>query len=62
MHATYPVHLLFLALIILFGKEYKLCNSSLCSFFSTSVPCSQTPSVYVLPLKSETMFHIHTKQ
>jgi hypothetical protein len=27
----------------------------------SSVPCSQTPSVHVCPLISETMFQIHTK-
>jgi len=28
----------------------------------SSAPCSQTPSVYVLPLVQETKFHTHTKQ
>jgi hypothetical protein len=33
MHPTWPVHLIFLCLIILiFGKEYRVC-SSLCNFF-----------------------------
>jgi hypothetical protein len=27
----------------------------------SSAPCSQTPSVYILPLMSETKFHTYTK-
>jgi hypothetical protein len=50
-------------------EEYKLWISSLCSFLQSpvtsslfvqifsSAPCSQTPSVYVPPLLSETKCH-----
>jgi hypothetical protein len=75
IHAKCPTHLIPLDLLILvmLCEEYKSCNSSLCSFFHlpvTSFLCgpnillstlSQTPSVYVPPLKSETKFHAHTQ-
>jgi hypothetical protein len=54
---------------IMFGEEYKLQSSSLRSFIQPPVisvqiffwaPCSQTPSVYVPPLKRDTNFHSYT--
>jgi hypothetical protein len=74
MRATCLVHLSLIDLIlIILGEESKLCSSSKSSFLQPlplqcslvqiffSALCSQTPSIYVPPLITETKFHTHTK-
>jgi hypothetical protein len=76
MRVTCLAHLIFIDLIcpMLFGDVYKLWSSSLCNVMHSPVtqsslvqilslePCSQTPSVYVLPLMWGATFHTHTRQ
>jgi hypothetical protein len=73
MHVTCPAHLILLDFInlIIYGKSisyeapHYAIFSNLLSLRSSSVqifsstPCFQTPTIYVLPLMSETKFHTH---
>jgi hypothetical protein len=75
IHTTWPIHLILLNLIILIilGKEHKSRSCLLwsfphppvtSSFFGPNIlhsTCSQTPSVYVSSLMSETKCHTHTE-
>jgi hypothetical protein len=74
MRATCPAHIIFhdVIIIIIFGEEisyqtprYAVLSNPLSLHLSSAemfspAPCSQTPSVYVPPLMSETKFHTHT--
>jgi hypothetical protein len=70
IHITCPTYLIVLDLmtLIMFNEEYRLWNSSLCSFLHHPLsitllgPYSQAPSVSLLPFGRETKFHTHIKQ
>jgi hypothetical protein len=69
-----PSHRFRLNFLIMFDREHKLCNSSLRNDLRPSTASSpydpyillctfsQTPSVYVPALMSQTKFHAHTEQ
>jgi hypothetical protein len=69
IHATWPVFLLLLDLIILImvRKTYKLCGSSLCSLFQPPVISSHLgpnillSTLFSKALMSENKFHTHTE-
>jgi hypothetical protein len=61
-----------LIILIVLSEEYNYKSSRYSVFFALpslhpssfqifSTPCSQTPSVYALPLISETKFHTHAE-